>query len=168
MAEDLYARFPRLSEGSLTRLRASIVREEALAAVASELELAPHLRRGEVEVGSSILANALEALIGAVFVDGGYHAARTAVLRLLARPLAELDPDAPAKDAKTRLQELVQARHIRLPEYRVVSVQGEPHRQSFEVECVVAELGLSATGSGSSRQRAEQQAAQGVLEKIGP
>src|SRR5436190_249538 len=167
VAEALYERFPRLSEGSLTRLRASIVRQEALAAVAGELDLAPHVRRGEVEVGSSILANSLEALIGAVLVDGGYEAARKAVLKLFSAPLAQLDPEAPAKDAKTQLQELVQARHIRLPEYRVVSVQGEAHKQSFEVECVVPDLGLSATGSGTSRQRAEQQAAKSLLEKIG-
>ena len=166
VAEELYARFPQLSEGNLTRLRASIVREEALAAAAHELDLAPQLRRGEVQVGNSILANALEALIGAVFIDAGYDAARKTVLRLFSGPLAQLDPEAPAKDAKTQLQELAQARHIRLPEYRVVSVQGEPHRQSFEVECLVPDLGLSATGSGTSRQRAEQQAAKGLLEKI--
>ena len=167
VADELYARFPRLSEGKLTRLRASLVREETLAEVARGLGLAQHLRRGEVEVGDSILANALEALIGAMFVDGGYDATRKSVLTLFGPLLERLDPAGPAKDAKTELQEIVQARRLRLPEYRVLSVQGEPHRQWFEIECVVAELGVSATGSGTSRQRAEQQAAKSLLQKLG-
>jgi ribonuclease-3 len=167
VADELYARFPRLSEGKLTRLRASLVREETLAEVARGLRLAQHLRRGEVEVGDSILANALEALIGAVFVDGGYDAARKSLLTLFGPLLERLDPEGPAKDAKTELQEIAQARRLRLPEYRVISVQGEPHRQSFEIECVVAGLGLSANGRGTSRQRAEQQAAQAILDKLG-
>jgi ribonuclease-3 len=166
VADELYARFPQLSEGKLTRLRASLVREETLAEVARALGLAQHLRRGEVEVGDSILANALEALIGAVFVDGGYDAARKSLLALFGPLLERLDPEGPAKDAKTELQEIAQARHLRLPEYRVISVQGEPHRQSFEIECLVAGLGLSANGRGTSRQRAEQQAAQAILDKL--
>ncbi len=166
VADELYARFPQLSEGKLTRLRASLVREETLAEVARGLGLAQHLRRGEVEVGDSILANALEALIGAAFVDGGYDAARKSVLALFGALLERLDPEGLAKDAKTELQEIVQAKRLRLPEYRVALVQGAPHRQSFEIECVVAELGLSATGRGTSRQRAEQQAAKAILEKL--
>ena len=171
VAEELFARFPRLSEGKLTRLRASLVREETLAEVARGLGLAALLRLGEGELASareprpSILADALEAVFGAVFLDGGYAAARKAVLAVLAPHIERLDPERPAKDAKTQLQELLQAGHKPLPEYRVVAVQGEQHRQSFEVECIVAG-GVTARGTGSSRQRAEQQAAAAVLEKI--
>jgi ribonuclease-3 len=99
-----------------------------------------------------------------VFLDGGYEAARKAVLAAFGPLIERLDPDRPAKDAKTRLQEILQARHRRLPQYRVVAVQGEAHRQSFEVECSVSDLKLAATGTGTSRQRAEQQAAKALLE----
>ena len=172
MADELYARFPQLSEGKLTRLRASLVREEALAEVAKTLGIGEHLRLGEGELAAgpearpSILADAVEAVLGAVFLDGGYDAARKAVLAAFGPLIDRLDPDRPAKDAKTRLQEILQARHRRLPQYRVVAVQGEAHRQSFEVECSVAELKLSATGTGTSRQRAEQQAAKALLEQL--
>ncbi len=172
MAQELYERFPRLSEGKLTRLRASLVREEALAEVAGELGLAASMRLGEGELASSpvarpsILADALEALVGAVFLDGGYDAARQMVLRAFGPLIDRLDPERPAKDAKTELQEQLQAGHRPLPEYRVVSVKGEAHRQSFEVECTVANPELRATGTGTSRQRAEQQAASAMLAKL--
>lgn len=173
VAEELYARFPRLPEGKLTRLRANLVREETLAEVAATLELGSLLRLGEGEASSgassrpSILADALEAIVGAVFLDAGYEAARKAVL-LAFRPLIErLDPEGPAKDPKTRLQEILQSQHRRLPEYRVVSVHGAPHQQSFDVECLLTDAGLSATGSGTSRQRAEQEAAMAMLGKLG-
>jgi ribonuclease-3 len=172
VADELYARFPQLSEGKLTRLRASLVREEALAEVAKSLGIGEFLRLGEGELAAgpeprpSILADALEALLGAVFLDGGYEAARKTVLAAFAPLIDRLDPERPAKDAKTRLQETLQARHRRLPQYRVVALQGEAHRQSFEVECSVVELGLTATGTGTSRQRAEQQAAKALLEKL--
>ena len=172
VAEELYARFPQLPEGKLTRLRASLVREEALAEVAGELGLAGFLRLGEGESSSaqeprpSILADALEAVVGAIFLDGGYDAARNAVLHAFGPLIERLDPERPAKDPKTQLQEQLQAARQRLPEYRVLSVRGAAHRQSFEVECVALDAGLSATGSGTSRQRAEQQAALAMLEKI--
>lgn len=172
VADELYARFPQLPEGKLTRLRASLVREEALVEVARTLGLGAHLRLGEGELAAgpeprpSILADALEAVLGAVFLDGGYGAARKAVLAAFGPLIERLDPERPAKDAKTRLQEALQARHRRLPQYRVVSVQGEAHKQSFEVECRVAELDLRATGTGTSRQRAEQQAAKAMLELL--
>ena len=172
MADELYARFPQLSEGKLTRLRASLVREEALAEVAKSLGIAEHLRLGEGELAAgpearpSILADAVEAVLGAVFLDGGYPAARKAVLAAFAPLIDRLDPERPAKDAKTRLQEILQARHRRLPQYRVVGVLGEAHKQSFEVECYLPELDLRATGTGTSRQRAEQQAAKAMLERL--
>lgn len=172
MAEELYARFPHLPEGKLTRLRASLVREEALAEVAIELGVAESVRLGEGELASSatvrpsILADALEAVFGAVFLDGGYDAARKAIIKAFGPLIERLDPDRPAKDAKTQLQELLQGQRRRLPEYRVVTVHGAAHRQSFEVECTVHEFDLSARGSGTSRQRAEQQAAKALLEKL--
>jgi ribonuclease-3 len=172
VADELYARFPQLSEGKLTRLRASLVREEALAGVANDLGIGEFLRLGEGELAAgpeprpSILADALEAVLGAVFLDAGYEAARKTVLGAFGPLIDRLDPERPAKDAKTRLQEMLQASHRRLPQYRVVAVQGEAHRQSFEVECSVAELDLTATGSGTSRQRAEQQAAKAMLERL--
>ena len=172
VADELYARFPQLSEGKLTRLRASLVREEALAEVGKALGLGEFLRLGEGELAAgpeprpSILADALEAVLGAVFLDGGYDAARRAVLAAFGALIDRLDPERPAQDAKTRLQEVLQARHRQLPQYRVVSVQGQAHRQCFEVECEVVETGMKAKGTGTSRQRAEQQAAMAMLEKL--
>lgn len=172
VAEELYARFPDIAEGELSRLRASLVREAALAAVARAIGLSGFLRLGEGEVSSggadrsSILADALEATYGAVFLDGGYEAVRTAVRHTFGEALEKLDPRQPAKDAKTSLQELLQGRKQKLPEYRVVATVGAAHKQVFEVECVAAGLGLRATGSGSSRRLAEQQAAENLLRQI--
>ena len=172
VAEALYSRFPGLPEGQLTRMRASLVREEALAEVAGELGLAALLRLGESERAAgtgtrpSILADAVEALVGAVFLDGGYEAARRAVLLAFDPLMTQIDAGDPPKDPKTQLQERLQARHQRLPEYRVVTVKGAAHQQSFEVECLVADAGLSASGTGTSRQRAEQEAARAVLQKL--
>jgi len=166
VADELYARFPHLTEGKLTRLRASLVREEALAEAGERLGLAEHLRLGKVAAQPSLLADAVEALVGAVFLDGGYEAARKTVVAIFGTQLEALDPEQTSKDAKTELQELLQAKRLKLPEYRVVAVQGEAHKQSFQVECRVVELDLSATGSGTSRQRAEQQAARRLLERL--
>jgi ribonuclease-3 len=172
VADELYARFPHLPEGKLTRLRASLVREETLAEVGKTLGIDGCLRLGEGELSAgpeprpSILADALEAVLGAVFLDGGYAAARSVVLAAFGPHIERLDPERPAKDAKTRLQELLQAQHRPLPQYRVVGVQGEAHRQSFEVQCSVDGLDVKATGTGTSRQRAEQQAAKAMLEVL--
>jgi ribonuclease-3 len=166
VADELYARFPELSEGKLTRLRASLVREEALAEAAERLGIGAELRLGRIEPQPSLLADALEAIVGAVFLDGGYESARKSVAAILRPQLDALDPLQAAKDAKTELQERLQARRLRLPEYRVIAVEGEAHRQSFQVECRVAELDLAATGSGTSRQRAEQEAARRLLDRL--
>ena len=167
VADELYARFPQIPEGKLTRLRAGLVREEALAQVGERLGLRPLLRvEPSTPLTPSILADAVEALVGAVFLDAGYVAARAAVLVAFGPLLEALDPAGPAKDAKTELQELLQAQRRKLPEYRIVSVQGAAHQQSFEVECALPDLGLSASGSGTSRQRAEQQAAQAMLARM--
>jgi len=172
IAEELYARFPEIAEGELSRLRASLVREAALAGVARAIGLSAFLRLGEGEVSSggaersSILADALEAAFGAVFLDGGYDAVRACVRRTFGEALEQLDPRLPAKDAKTRLQELLQGRRQQLPEYRVIGTEGAAHKQVFEVECIAGDLGLRATGNGSSRRRAEQQAAANLLKQI--
>jgi ribonuclease-3 len=169
IAEELYGRFPDIPEGKLTRLRASLVREEALARLAKELGLPEVIRVGDAELTigrgarPSILADALEAVFGAVFLDGGYGAARGAILRAYDQALAGISPEATPKDAKTRLQELMQAQRRPLPEYRVAATSGAAHKQIFEVECLLPDLGLRAIGSGTSRQRAEQRAAEAVL-----
>lgn len=173
IAGELFARFPALPEGKLTRLRAGLVREESLAGLARAIDLAKFLRLGDAALGqgadvrSSILADAMEALFGAAFVDGGYAAAQSAILRAFGDALSQLDPELPSKDAKTRLQEYAQGRKFKLPEYRVAATRGAAHRQTFEVECRVAELALAASGTGTSRQRAEQAAAAKLLEQIG-
>lgn len=169
VAEELYSRFPRLPEGKLTQLRASLVRKEALAEVGGHLQLPQYLRVGlapNASVTESILADAVEAVFGAIFLDAGYAAVRKSVQKTFAPLFARLDPFSVTKDAKTQLQERMQARRDSLPEYRVVATRGEAHNRTFDVECVVPALKLSTVGSGRSRQRAEQQAARAMLEKL--
>lgn len=167
VAQELYARFPRLAEGRLTRMRARLVREEALAEVAARLDLAAFLKVGQKHpLTASVLADAVEAVFGAIFLDAGYEAARRAMVHTFGPLLESLDAQDPEKDAKTQLQEIMHARGKRLPEYRVVATHGAPHERSFEVECLVADLHLAATGTGTSLQRAQQQAASRVLEKL--
>lgn len=167
VAEELYARYPGLPEGRLSRLRESLVREEALAELAEALGLAGHLRLAAKQKATpSVLADGVEALFGAIFLDGGYQAACGAAVRVFAPLLERLDPEQSAKDAKSRLQELMHARRKGLPAYRVVATLGEAHQRSFEVECAIAELGLATTGSGTSLQRAEQDAAGKMLERL--
>ena len=172
IAEYLFERFAELPEGDLSRLRANLVRQEALHQVAQALGLGEHLRLGEGELKSggfarpSILADAFEAVIGAVFLDGGFPAARDAVLRLYRPMLAGLDPGTLGKDPKTLLQELLQARRIALPQYSVVATHGAAHSQSFQVECLIPELSIRTIGSGSSRRTAEQEAASRAFEQI--
>jgi ribonuclease-3 len=162
VADELYARFPQLPEGKLTQLRASLVRRDSLARVASELKLAARVRAAAVT--DSVLADCVEALIGAIFLDGGYPAARQAVVQALGPRLDAVDPGRVEKDAKTRLQELMHARGKPAPQYRVIATHGAPHERSFEVECVIEDL--RAEGTGTSRQRAEQDAARAMLEKL--
>lgn len=172
IAAELFERFGNLPEGDLSRLRAQLVRQEALHQLAQTLTLGDYLRLGEGELKSggfarpSILADAFEALIGAVFLDGGFLAARKTIVLLYQPLLANLDPTALAKDPKTLLQELLQARKIALPQYSVVAARGAAHSQTFEVECLIPELSLRTTGSGGSRRIAEQEAALRAFEKI--
>jgi len=174
IAQSLLEKFPRASEGELSRLRASLVRREALADVAKVLGLPAHLRlgRGEGTSGGtgrpSILADALEAIYGAVMLDGGYEQACAVVLHTLGDALSATDERSTAKDAKTRLQEALQARRQGLPRYEVVATHGAAHAQEFDVECSVAGLDLRARGRGNSRRAAEQEAAEALLRRLRP
>jgi ribonuclease-3 len=165
VARALYDAFPDLPEGSLSRLRANLVRQETLADIAVALKLGDSLRLGEGELKSggfrrpSILADALESLFGAVFLDAGFDAAERVVRGLFDPLVAQIDPKASGKDPKTQLQEMLQSRRLPLPDYRLVDTQGEAHDQSFTVECVLAKPVLSTRGVGKSRRAAEQEAA---------
>jgi ribonuclease-3 len=161
----LFERFPMIPEGELTRVRASLVNRETLARLARELDLGSEITLGEGEVRSggaerpSILADALEAIFGAVFVDAGFAATRAAIEHVYAREFIGLDPAALGKDPKTRLQEWLQARRLAVPEYAVTGISGEAHAQTFTIECRVPALAVVATGTGTSRRAAEQDAA---------
>lgn len=172
VARLLFDAFPELPEGSLSRLRANLVRQETLAGIAGELDLGGALRLGEGEMKSggfrrpSILADALESIFGAVYLDAGFDAAAAVVSRLFAPLIAEIDPRASGKDAKTRLQELLQARRLALPEYRLIGTRGEAHDQDFIVECVLAKPRLVTRGEGKSRRAAEQDAARQACDTL--
>ena len=161
----LYARFPEAPEGDLSRFRSHLVNRDALARMAGGLALGGAIRLGEGEQKSgglgrpSIMADALEAVFGAVFLDGGYDAARGAIEAVFAAEFAALAPKNLGKDPKTRLQEWLQARRIAVPEYAVTGTTGEAHAQVFTVECRVPAREWVATGSGASRRAAEQAAA---------
>ncbi len=166
VAQALLDRFPAATEGELSRLRANLVNQQALFEVALGLELGASLRLGEGEARTgghrrpSILADAFEAVVGAVFIDAGYGAAAAFVLANLGPRLGAIDIHAPAKDPKTRLQEWLQARRHPLPRYVVVSITGEAHAQRFEVECTLEAPPLKTRGTGSSRRAAEQSSAE--------
>ena len=162
VADELYARFPQLPEGKLTQLRARLVREDSLVEVAKKLGLERDLRTGTVK--DSVLADSFEAVVGAIFLDGGYPAARKAVVQAFGALLDGLDPSNVEKDPKTRLQELLHSRGKPVPQYQVVATHGAPHERSFEVECIVEET--RTRGSGTSRQRAEQDAARAMLLRL--
>jgi ribonuclease-3 len=165
----LYERFAESAEGDLTRVRAHLVREDTLHRVALALGVPDVVRlsEGEARGGGagrpSILADAVEALIGAVFVDGGFEPAQALVRRLFGDVIAGTEVDSWSKDAKTELQEWLQARKLPVPAYAITGVRGQAHAQTFEVECVVAALGLAQHGEGRSRRSAEQEAARRLL-----
>lgn len=168
----LYARLGSLPEGDLSRVRANLVKQETLYLLAQDLGLADVLRLGEGEVRSgghkrpSILADALEAVIGAVYLDAGFPAAQALVQRLF--QAVEINPqmDAIGKDAKTALQEWLQGRKMKLPAYRVVATLGAAHKQTFDVECEISELRLTERGIGGSRRAGEQAAAIAMLQTL--
>ena len=170
VAELLFQALPQATEGELSRYRASVVSGDALASVALSLGLGEHLRLGEGELKSgghrraSILADTLEALFGAVYLERGLDTARAVAARLFRQQLAELPQAEHLKDAKTRLQEWLQGRGYGRPIYTVMEISGEPHEQRFRVRCDLSELAVAAEAEGSSRRRAEQEAALRVLE----
>jgi ribonuclease-3 len=173
VAEQLYARWPKADEGAMTRARAELVRESALAGIARGLDLGARLTLGPGEMKSgghrrdSILADALEAVIAAFYLDGGFDACREAVLPWFEPLLAALPPlHQVGKDAKTRLQEWLQARQLPLPVYALLAESGDDHDKTFRVGCALAEPALATEGSGSSRRTAEQQAAEAALAAI--
>ena len=169
IAEELYRRFASAREGELTRLRATLVRGATLSALARELELGAHLRLGSGELKSggrerdSILADGFEALVGAIYQDGGMQACRQFIGDAYERTLSALSLQRATKDPKTRLQEWLQSRQMPLPDYSVLVVEGAAHHQKFTVECRISELGLLTQGEGGSRRKAEQDAAEKAL-----
>jgi ribonuclease III len=173
VARSLFVAFPGGSEGDLSRLRARLVSSEPLAQVASEIHLGEVLQlgSGELKTGGfrrqSILADAFEAVCGALFLDGGLPAAEGVIRRLFEPRMAALPAPESLKDAKTRLQEYLQSRGLPLPRYTVDHTEGEAHEQTFYVVCDVPGIGARTQGSGSSRRRAEQEAAERVLQEIG-
>ncbi|MES2355458.1 MAG: ribonuclease III [Pseudomonadota bacterium] len=168
----LYERFPKLPEGDLSRLRANLVNKNVLFELAEPLGMGDVLRLGEGELKSgghrrpSILADALEAVIGAVYQDSGFAAAAALVHRLLANKLENLDPKQLGKDAKTLLQEYLQGKRLPLPKYSVVAVRGEAHEQIFHIACDIDDLSIHSEAEGNSRRAAEQAAAELALKKI--
>lgn len=172
IATDLFQRDAKLTEGDLSRLRASLVNRATLADIAAELDLGNYLDLGPGELKSggfrrkSILADTLEAVIGAVYLDGGYAAAQVMILHLFASRLADLPAPDALKDPKTRLQEHLQARGQALPVYTVVEHSGPAHNPTFAVSATIAAMDVSVTASGGSRRAAEQGAAQQILERI--
>lgn len=168
----LYERFGGSDEGDLTRVRAHLVREDSLHRMALQLGLPEALRlsEGEARGGgaqrASILADALEAVIGAVFLDAGFDAARALVQRLFGEVIAGSEIGGWAKDAKTELQEWLQARRLPVPGYRILATRGQAHAQTFDVECAVPALGLTQSGEGRSRRQAEQEAARKMLDVL--
>lgn len=172
VAHQLYHRFPKLPEGDLSRLRAQLVKESSLSEIAIRLKLGDALRLGEGELKSagwrrpSILADAVEAIVGGVYLDGSFAAAELVVLKLYLDKLDTIDPKVIDKDAKSQLQEYLQSKKMDLPDYHVVQIEGEAHAQSFKVECHIKKLNILTLGEGTSRRSAEQQAAQLAMEKI--
>jgi ribonuclease-3 len=165
IALELYGRFPALSEGELSRLRANLVNQQSLLGIAQQMRIGDHLLLGEGEIKSggaqrpSILADSVEAIVGAVMLDGGFTAAQAVVRRLFAGSLAAINPNVSGKDAKTMLQEFTQGKGIALPVYTLLGTQGHAHAQTFQVQCTVDELNIRTEGQGASRRAAEQDAA---------
>src|SRR6476661_3712611 len=172
VASLLFERYTKIDEGDLSRLRANLVKQQSLYEIAQKLELSHFLRLGEGELKSggfrrpSILADTLEALFGAVFLDAGFEAARKVIRTLYISILDTVDPKTLGKDAKTLLQEFLQGKKIALPQYNVVATHGAAHNQEFEIECLVPKLDIQVFGTGGSRRAGEQAAAKRALEAV--
>jgi ribonuclease-3 len=170
VASMLFDRYGKIDEGDLSRLRANLVKQASLADIAQKLELSQDLRLGEGELKSggfrrpSILADTLEAIFGAVFLDGGFEAARRTIAKQYQPILVTVDPKTLGKDAKTLLQEFLQGRKFALPVYTVIATHGAAHSQQFEVECAITPLDIKVVAAGASRRAAEQSAAKLALD----
>lgn len=172
IAQRMYEKFPNLPEGKLTRLRSNLVKGETLAAIGRELNLGEYLQLGPGEMKSggrrrdSILADAVEAILGAIYIDSGLTDVSKTIDKLFAKRIEALDPNVQIKDNKTQLQEILQSRQLALPKYKVIDVKGEDHAQTFTVQCEVAAFDNCKIGIGRSRRIAEQEAAKLMLESI--
>ena len=168
VSEMLFSKFPNLPEGGLTKLRSSIVRREVLNEIGESLNLSKLMRFGPSEItdNSSIFGNALEAIIGAIYLDSGYKKCSEVMYLLFGEKLDSVDPDEDIRDAKTKLQEYLQKEGNKLPNYEVVSIKSSEQGSKFKVICQLKELSLSASGNGRSRKRAEMAAARSMLRKI--
>jgi ribonuclease-3 len=172
VAHQLYQRFQKLAEGDLSRLRAQLVKEATLFEIAQELNIGDFLNLGEGELKSagwrrpSILSDALEAIIGATYLDGGFASAEALVLKLYEDKLENIDPKVIDKDAKSKLQEYLQSKKMDLPDYEVTSIEGEAHAQTFKVSCTIAKRNINTLGEGTSRRNAEQEAAELALKQL--
>lgn len=172
IATILYDRFPHLDEGSLSRLRSHLVRQQMLFELAQKIELSRYLRLGEGELKAggterpSILADAMEALFGAIFLDNHFDVVLQVIGQLFKEPIDQMNPQIAGKDAKTQLQEYLQGHKLALPEYQVIATHGAAHNQTFEVACEIKKLAIRVLGSGNSRRAAEQEAAQKALNEI--
>ncbi|MGH6623298.1 MAG: ribonuclease III [Burkholderiaceae bacterium] len=170
VAQLLFQKYARLDEGDLSRLRANLVKQQSLADIAERLVLSDFMRLGEGEMKSggfrrpSILADTMEAIFGAVFLDSGFDAARGVIGKLFEPVLKTVDPKTLGKDSKTLLQEYLQGKRVSLPVYTVVETRGAAHNQEFEVECSIPKFEVSVHGTGKSRRAAEQSAAKQALE----
>ena len=170
IAQILFQKYVRLDEGDLSRLRANLVKQQSLADIAERVVLSDFLRLGEGEMKSggfrrpSILADTMEAIFGAIFLDSGFDAARNVIGKLFDPVLKTVDPKTLGKDSKTLLQEYLQGKRIALPVYTVVETRGAAHNQEFEVECSIPKLEISVRGTGRSRRAAEQSAAKHAFE----
>lgn len=172
IADQLYIRFAKLAEGDLSRLRAQLVKESTLAEIASSLEIGNLLYLGEGELKSagwrrpSILADAFEAIVGAIYLDSSFIAAQNVVAQLFQEKLENINPKIIDKDAKSMLQEYLQSKKNELPNYEVVAIEGEAHAQTFKVQCTIPKFNIIMLGEGNSRRAAEQQAAERALAQL--
>jgi ribonuclease-3 len=172
ISEVVFRAHPMAPEGDLSRLRSALVKDTSLAALAADLGVGEHMimGSGERKTGGhrreSILADALEAIFGAVYLDAGFDAARVVIERTFGKRLEDFPPVEELRDPKTRLQEWLQARQLGLPDYELVEVTGQAHRQYFEVSCKVNGIATTTTGSGTSRRNAEQESAMKMLDEL--
>lgn len=172
IADELFKLYPDVQEGDLSRLRASLVNRESLAEIANQLKLGDVIQLGSGELKSggfrrpSILADAVESILGAVYNDGGFDCCRDMIVRLYASKLASPTDLQSLKDPKTQLQELLQSRRFVLPDYQVVNITGQAHAQIFHVKCFIKQMNIEVKGEGKSRRKAEQMAAEKAIEQV--